>query len=165
MKIIALGFLRGVLKGFGGCAFAFGILAILPIPALTAPLDKNACAKLAKDMQNMKALDVDKLMEKGPVWAISHLSPADLSLVRQYIDLDEQMKFRCSAPGSLVHLKHLDEEEEETKPPAESADGDAEKQGESNKAGSEPSAQPKQKNAKAPKKPKPPAQASSGDAH
>src|SRR5215472_8069307 len=72
-----------------------------------------ACAKLAADMQNMKALEIDKLMEKGPAWAASHLPAADLSLIRQYIDLDEQMRFRCSAPGSLVHLKHIDEDDEE----------------------------------------------------
>src|SRR5215472_2900456 len=72
-----------------------------------------ACAKLAADMQNMKALDIDKLMEKGPAWAASHLPAADLSLIRQYIDLDEQMRFRCAAPGSLVHLKHIEEDDEE----------------------------------------------------
>ncbi len=88
--------------------------------AAAAQLDKNACAKLAQDLQNMKALDVDKLMENGPAWAAAHLSTADLGLVRQYIDLDEQMKFRCAAPSSLVHLKHLeDEDEDSTKPAAE----------------------------------------------
>jgi hypothetical protein len=94
------------------CAVAFGLLALAPLPASAAPLDKGACAKLATDMQNLKALDVDRLMENGPAWAAAHLSPSDLSLIRQYIDLDEQLKFRCSAPSSLVHLKHLDEEDE-----------------------------------------------------
>jgi hypothetical protein len=110
-------------------AFAPIILA-LALPAAAAPLDKAACAKLAQDLQNMKALEVDKLMEKGPSWAVSHLSPGDLGLIRQYIDLDEQMKFRCSAPGSLVHLKHLDEEDDEgsQKPSAESAESGAKKQ-------------------------------------
>jgi len=94
-----------------------GLLA-LPAPSIAAPLDKDSCAKLTQDMQNMKMLEVDKLMEKGPSWAASHLTSADLSLVRQYIDLDEQLKFRCSAPGSLVHLKHLDDEEEEAARPS-----------------------------------------------
>ena len=106
-------------------AASVGVLALLQ-PALAAPLDKNACAKLAQDVQNMKMLDVDKLMEKGPAWAASHLSPAELSLVRQYIDLDEQMKFRCSAPGSLVHLKNLDEVDEENNQASQS-EGEAKK--------------------------------------
>lgn len=113
----------------GGIAFggiALGFIAFL-LPASAAPLDKNACAKLAQDMQNMKLLDVDKLMEKGPSWAASHLSPAELSLVRQYIGLDEQMKFRCSAPSSLVHLKNLDEADEENGQAKEPAEGEAKK--------------------------------------
>ena len=94
------------------CAAAFGFLALAPLPAPAAPLDKATCAKLTSDMLNLKALEVDRLMDNGPAWAAAHLSPADLSLIRQYIDLDEQLKFRCSAPSSLVHLKHLDEEDE-----------------------------------------------------
>ena len=49
--------------------------------------------------------------------------------MRQYIDLDEQLKFRCSAPSSLVHLKHLDDEDEENgaAKQADSADGEAKK--------------------------------------
>ena len=52
----------------------------------------------------------------------------DLNLVRLYIELDEQLKFRCSAPSSLVHLKHLDDEDEENgaAKQADSADGEAE---------------------------------------
>jgi hypothetical protein len=105
------------------------LLALVPQGAPATPLDKASCAKLAQAVQNMKALDVDKLMEHGPTWAASHLSPADLGLVRQYIDLDEQMKFRCSAPSSLVHLNHLDEDEDESgqKPQAQAAEDEAKK--------------------------------------
>ncbi len=123
MRYLAL--LQRLLQGLPASRGALcGLLAFFPALALAAPLDKNACAKLASDMQNMKALEVDKLMERGPAWAASHLSPADLSLVRQYIDLDEQMKFRCSAPSSLVHLKHLDEVEEEGGQPKTAATAD-----------------------------------------
>lgn len=97
---------------YGTAAFLFAAPADIS-SARATPLDKNTCAKIAQDIQNMKALDVDKLMEKGPAWAVDNLSPGDLGLVRQYIDLDEQMKFRCSAPSSLVHLKQLEEEDEE----------------------------------------------------
>ena len=103
-------------------------LFALPAPSIAAPLDKDSCAKLTLDMQNMKMLEVDKLMEKGPSWAASHLTSADLSLVRQYIDLAEQLKFRCSAPSSLVHLKHLDDDEEDSQAKqADAADGEAKK--------------------------------------
>jgi hypothetical protein len=111
MKIFAL--LLRVDRGRLVFAAALSVLALLPLKTIAAPLDKAACAKLTVDMQNMKALEIDKLMEKGPAWAASHLTAADLSLIRQYIDLDEQMRFRCAAPGSLVHLKHIEEDDEE----------------------------------------------------
>ena len=114
-----------------GLAFGAAICTLVALlaPAASAPLDKDACAKLALDMQNMKMLEVDKLMENGPAWAASHLSSDDLNLVRLYIELDEQLKFRCSAPSSLVHLKHLDDEDEENgaAKQADSADGEAKK--------------------------------------
>jgi hypothetical protein len=139
-----------------GLAFAATciVLACLPVKTIAAPLDKAACAKLAAEMQNMKALDIDKLMEKGPAWAASHLPPAELSLIRQYIDLDEQMRFRCAAPGSLVHLKHIEEDGEEAAAanPQDSAEADAKKDqagdGEEEEA---PAAPEKRKAAKAPK--------------
>jgi hypothetical protein len=109
---------RGLrLLTYGTAAFLFAAPAALA-PARATPLDKNTCAKIAQDIQNMKALDVDRLMERGPAWAADNLSSSDFSLVRQYIDLDEQMKFRCSAPSSLVHMKPLEEEEEDNGPKA-----------------------------------------------
>jgi len=141
--------------GFGGYTFvaAFAVLALLPHTAAAAPLDKNTCAKLALDMQNMKALDIDKLMEKGPAWAASHLPAADLSLIRQYIDLDEQMRFRCAAPGSLVHLKHIEEDDEEAarNNAAESAEAGTKKDQSGDGEQEPPAAAEKRKAAKAPK--------------
>ena len=141
---------------FAAWALFLSAPAFLPVSALAAPLDKNACAKLAQDLQNLKALDVDKLMERGPAWAAGHLSAGDLALVRQYIDLDEQMKFRCDAPSSLVHLKHLDDEDEDNgAKPADDASGAKDR------SESAPSKPPKAKAAKAPEKAKRPAEASS----
>jgi hypothetical protein len=140
----------------GELAFAavLAVLAFLPLEAIAAPLDKNACAKLAVDMQNMKSLDIDKLMEKGPSWAASHLPAAELSLIRQYIDLDEQMRFRCAAPSSLVHLKHLEEEDEEgagRTNAGESAETGAKKDQSGDGEQDAPAAAEKRKAAKAPK--------------
>ncbi len=132
---------------FAVSVLALGAAALVAASAKAAPLDKAACAKLAQDMQNMKALDVDKLMERGPAWAVSHLSPSDLGLVRQYIDLDEQMKFRCQAPGSLVHLKHLEDEDEDGSAKAAAEAGGEKTQGANEKSESQ-TAQPRAKAAK-----------------
>jgi len=141
---------------FAVFALILGAPALLSVGAGASPLDKNTCAKLAQELQNLKALDVDRLMANGPAWAAGHLSPGDLGLVRQYIDLDEQMKFRCSAPSSLVHLKHLEDEDEDNgAKPAEDASGAKDR------SESAPSKPPKPKAAKAPEKAKRPAEASS----
>jgi hypothetical protein len=141
---------------FAAFALVLSAPALLSVGAGASPLDKNTCAKLAQELQNLKALDVDRLMANGPAWAAGHLSPGDLGLVRQYIDLDEQMKFRCSAPSSLVHLKHLEDEDEDNgAKPAEDASGTKDR------SESAPSKPPKPKAAKAPEKAKRPAEASS----
>ncbi len=106
-------------------------------PAFSAPLDKEACANLSQELQNLKALDVDKLMEKGPEWAISNLSQSDLNLVRRYIDVDEQIKFRCLPPSSLVHLKAPESDEDEDAPEKPAAEGAA-KVGPKAKGGAKP---------------------------
>ena len=147
---------------FASSALALSASACLSVCAGASPLDKSTCAKLALEIQNLKALDVDKLMENGPAWAAGHLSPGDLGLVRQYIDLDEQMRFRCSAPGSLVHLKHLEDEDEENG--GKSADDAASAgfgQGANNRNEGAPAKPAKPKAAKAPEKAKRPAEASS----
>ncbi len=140
---------------FAAFALVLSAPALLSVGAGASPLDKNTCAKLAQELQNLKALDVDRLMANGPAWAAGHLSPGDLGLVRQYIDLDEQMKFRCSAPSSLVHLKHLEDEDEDNG--AKPADASGAK----DRSESAPSKPPKPKAAKAPEKAKRPAEASS----
>ncbi len=138
-------------------ALVLGASAFFPVWAGASPLDKNSCAKLAQESHNLKALDVDKLMDNGPAWAAGNLSPGDLGLVRQYLDLNEQMKFRCSAPNSLVHLKHLEDEDEDNgAKPSEESSASARNRGEG--AASKP---PKPKAVKAPEKTKRPAEASS----
>ncbi len=147
---------------FASCALALSASAFLSVCAGAASLDKNTCAKLAQEVQNLKSLDVDKLMENGPAWAANHLSPGDLGLVRQYIDLDEQMRFRCSAPGSLVHLKHLEDEEEDNGvKAADDGGGAGSAQAANNRNESAPAKPAKPKAAKAPEKAKRPAEASS----
>jgi hypothetical protein len=117
-------------------------------------------------MQNLKDLEVDKLMEKGPEWAVSHLSPGDLSLVRRYIDTDEQIKFRCLDPTSLVHLKSLEDDDEESPAPKTASTGNAAKaaNGGAQSAGAS-AAQPKQKAVTQQKKKKPDLHANSSDNH
>jgi hypothetical protein len=113
-------------------------------------LDKAACAALNAEMTGLKTLEVEALMQKGPEWALANLSAGDLSLIRKFIEDDEQIKFRCMPPASLVKLRGSPEDEE-TPVVAKAADGSTESAdtGTASEAGSTPAQKPKQK-------PKPP---------
>ncbi len=126
---------------------------LLPTASQGAMLDKVACASLTQELANLKLLDVDRLMEKGPEWAVANLSTGDMSIVRKYIELDEQVKFRCLPPSSLVTLQGPPEDEDASAKPA-SGTVASKKPGEQKEEGSE--AAPKNKRQKNAAKGKPP---------
>ena len=63
--------------------------------AFAAPLDKGACEQLQAERATLVGLRIDQVFARGPDWAKANLTPPDLDLVKRYIDLDEQLKFRC----------------------------------------------------------------------
>jgi hypothetical protein len=63
--------------------------------ALATPLDADACNKLQTERQSLNVLGVDKYIAKGADWAKANLNAADLNLVKRYLDVYEQLKFRC----------------------------------------------------------------------
>jgi hypothetical protein len=88
---------------------------LLSCPAVAhgTPLDKEACGKLALEKQGLNALNVGKLMEKGPEWAAANLSLGDLSLIRRLIEVEEQIKFRCLPVSALIKLEGLTAEDDD----------------------------------------------------
>jgi hypothetical protein len=149
-----------------------GAALLLVHGAHAGMLDKDACAALNQEMANVKALDVDKLMANGPEWAIANLSAGDLSIVRRYFELDEQIKFRCTPPSALVKLQGpADDEEAAAQKPVAANDADKDAKAESGDAAptadspSAPADKPKQAKpkkaaeAKPQRKPSQPAQA------
>lgn len=61
------------------------------------PFDKDVCAKLATERQSLANMGVEQNMAKGPQWASTNLPPSGLDLIKRYITVDEQIKFRCRA--------------------------------------------------------------------
>lgn len=102
-----------------------GALALLAgclpgAPGVSAdPLDKPACERLQAEKQTLVVLGVDKEFTKGPEWAKANLAPSELNLLKRYIDLDEQLKFRCGL--AMVTLQIPDEPEDG--PDADAAPG------------------------------------------
>ncbi len=101
------------LKGpMARAAGLFALLALLGAESARAiPLDKETCANLALEKQGLQSLKVEDMMAKGPDWASLNLSQGDLNLIRRYIEVDEQIKFRCTPAKMLVKLRGLEEEE------------------------------------------------------
>lgn len=107
---------RGIIHGYRsfqrGARLFCGVLccmALAVIPAAATSLDKDACGQLALERKGLQALKVEELMAKGPDWAVANLSQGDLNLVRRFIEVDEQIKFRCTSPAALVQLRGLTE--------------------------------------------------------
>lgn len=66
------------------------------------PLGKEACDQLAAERQALTGMGVEENMAKGPEWAAANLSTAALDVVKRYITVSEQLKFRCRAEPVAV---------------------------------------------------------------
>lgn len=81
--------------------------------ATADPLDEAACQRLRTERQALTVLGMDKTVEKGAGWAKERLTVADLNLVRRYLDVMEQIKFRCDKIVALVEPEEKDEDDDD----------------------------------------------------
>ncbi|HEY7643736.1 MAG TPA: hypothetical protein VH858_01740 [Hyphomicrobiales bacterium] len=88
-------------------------MALLAGPAAATPLDEESCKKLQTERQGLAVLGVDKNLEKGADWAKANLKAADINLVKRYLELYEQLKFRCEKVIALIEPDEPDDEAED----------------------------------------------------
>jgi hypothetical protein len=69
------------------------------------PLDKDSCARLAVERQSLVNMGVENTMAKGPEWAKANLSGANLDLIKRFLVVSEQIKFRCRTEVADVAAK------------------------------------------------------------
>lgn len=62
--------------------------------AFAVPLDPAQCDKARAEQTELLA-DVPRLMERGANWAKQNASPEQLRRVARWIELEEQLQFRC----------------------------------------------------------------------
>lgn len=126
---------------------ATGLIAASLGPAWAAALDPDSCAKLKTEQEGMEKAGLKDIVAKGPDWAKANLPAEKLSDIKRWIEVDEQLLFRC--PGR--HLVNLPLEPDPPPPPQ--AD---DKKGESDKADAPAvapkAAPPAEKKAAAPEK-------------
>lgn len=70
--------------------------------ALAASLPKKACKALRSEHTELANRDAAKHFAKGPKWAVANLNGSQLSDVRQYIEIYEQLLFRCKGYVSIA---------------------------------------------------------------
>jgi hypothetical protein len=78
-------------------------LAALLVEARAAPLDAESCAKLMNEHGQLEQAGVEADMAKGPEWGKANLLPEKLDRIRRFIEIEEQLLFRCRQK-SLVTL-------------------------------------------------------------
>jgi hypothetical protein len=83
------------------------LLIIVLVAALAqaraAPLDADTCAKLQVEQEELENAGVEKDMAKGPAWAKDNLPYDKLVRVKRFIEIEEQLLFRCRNKA-IVHL-------------------------------------------------------------
>ncbi|MBX9926494.1 MAG: hypothetical protein K2Y05_09060, partial [Hyphomicrobiaceae bacterium] len=65
-----------------------------PGPAFAAPLDAATCEKSRAEQTEIYG-DVPRLMERGAAWAKQNATTEQLKRVARWIELEEQLQFRC----------------------------------------------------------------------
>jgi len=71
--------------------------------AHATPLDAETCTRIMIEHGALETAGVEQNMAKGPQWAKANLAPDKLDQIRRFIELEEQLLFRCTSK-SLVKL-------------------------------------------------------------
>lgn len=111
---------------------AFGLA-----PAMSAPLDEAVCKDLDAQQKQLELQGIKDDIAKGPEWAKANLTMARLAVVKQYIEIEEQVAFRCPSLV-VVSVPELAEPEAKVPEAAPAAKPPA-------KAAAQPAAKPKKK--------------------
>jgi hypothetical protein len=110
------------LSRWGVLSFA----AAMTVTAVGAPVSRAdmlppaECQKLDAERKALMVLGADKYIEKGPDWAKTNLTVADLDLVKRYFDVFEQLKFRCQEDTGIIEVDEpdgVDEDDQQTATP------------------------------------------------
>lgn len=73
--------------------------------AAAVQLDKEACDALRSEEAGLVTAGIKTDMDKGPEWAKTNLTPERLQQVARFIELEEQLSFRCRVLANPVKQK------------------------------------------------------------
>jgi hypothetical protein len=77
---------------------AAAVASAAPAAVLAAPLDEGSCALARVEQGQLDATGVRDDVGRGADWGKANLPPERLRLVARWIELEEQILFRCPRP-------------------------------------------------------------------
>jgi len=110
------------------CTLALLVAVMVPVwgpIAAAEPLDKESCSKLQVERKQLLNADMKAALERGPDWVKNNLTEEAIGRVRHFIEVEEQIQFRCRGGGVAKPVVKADEMPlPDRKPKLESATGD-----------------------------------------
>jgi len=80
---------------------AVSMAAWFGVAAVAEPLDRESCQKLQGERQKLLTRDMQAALDRGPDWVKDHLDPSDIEKVRQFLDVEAMIEFRCRNGGAV----------------------------------------------------------------
>jgi hypothetical protein len=85
---------------------AVALLALSPgllgVAAFAEPLEKEACLKLQNERKKLLTREMQAALDHGPDWVKNHLDSGEIEKVREFLDIEEQIEFRCRDGGAVA---------------------------------------------------------------
>lgn len=73
-------------------------LSCLAAPAWALPMAPEDCDRARSEQTSLETAGVKSDMAQGAAWAQTHLQPDRLKRIARWIELEEQIQFRCPRP-------------------------------------------------------------------
>jgi hypothetical protein len=74
---------------------ASGFALPFAVRAVAEPLDKDACDNLQLEQKKLLTPAMQAALERGPDWVKDHLNDQEIERVRNFLEVEEMIKFRC----------------------------------------------------------------------
>jgi len=70
-----------------------------PFGAVAEPLDRESCLKLQSERKKLLTREMQAALDRGPDWVKDHLDSRDIEKVREFLDVEAMIEFRCRGGG------------------------------------------------------------------
>jgi hypothetical protein len=101
--ICRLGIMNSLAMSFGRLSAVFLVVAAVSLLGAgwgrAEPLDKQSCSSLQTERKQLLTKDMQSALDQGPDWVKTHLNEVEIDQVRRFLNIEEQIEFRCRGGG------------------------------------------------------------------